>query len=171
MYNLYLYVYALKRLRTRALAQLLSCARAHVHSCSLTTCVYWNVLSCFAPVVYDATLKYKRMYNCTHTQAATGAMVTEEDKHRLGLHDPVGWNSAGYTHLMQVRQYMCPYIHMYIYLCIMNKCIYEYIYIDIYIQKYIYKYIYIYIFIYIYVYTGTYICIHMRIYIYIYACT
>merc|ERR1712166_896694 len=38
------------------------------------------------------------------SQAATGALVTDDDKDRLGLYDPPGWNATGYTHLKQARQ-------------------------------------------------------------------
>jgi len=147
--NVYTHVSIFVCIRAQALVHSRACAIALVRSCSRAHVFIDKmcVLKCpellRSRVVYDATLKYTHIYTCTHTQAATGAMVTEEDKHRLGLHDPVGWNSAGYTHLMQVRQQMYNYIYMCIYI-------------------YVYEYIHMYICIYIYV------CMHMlytRIYI------
>ena len=38
------------------------------------------------------------------SQAAAGALVTEDDMDRLGLHDPAGWNATGYSHLKGEQQ-------------------------------------------------------------------
>jgi len=38
------------------------------------------------------------------SQAAVGALVTEDDLDRLGLHDPAGWNATGYSHLKGKQQ-------------------------------------------------------------------
>jgi len=38
------------------------------------------------------------------SQAAAGALVTEDDMDRLGLHDPAGWNASGYSHLKSQQQ-------------------------------------------------------------------
>lgn len=38
------------------------------------------------------------------SQAAAGALVTQDDMDRLGLHDPEGWNATGYSHLKSKQE-------------------------------------------------------------------
>jgi len=81
-----------------------------------------------------------------------------------------GQGKLGRT-VLNLRQPICPCLHLLFHMTIFSKM--SYIYISMYICTYIYvnihKYVYVYIHIYIYIYM--YVCIHIHIYIYIYIYT